>query len=497
MALETNANIPSAYVYQAADIGGKMESAATRKEAKIKYDLEQKKALKTKNDAALAGVKVAKADLTPDATLNEAILKRADQIMDTYSEAGANELPVYDATSPIGKALQSDINSLHEFQARMAGISNEMKGINNIKGADNDIFNYFHDKITGNPTIDGIQDTIKEYNDYKDLLTAVPNVASAVKTSVESAGTDQEILDLQKADFSKKSSDEILSMEKKVNEQDIPRILADANSKPEIQKARAIFEFKKEKGILDAADYNGYDDFDDYLKDMVLNKVALKTSTGELYKDPKSQNIIVKINNTNQTPAVGQTAITGDVSIANSPFDFNNVTYDLAGGTTNGTIELKKKDGTKYTQADVDAMNSTIPDALKQKYVYSLNGNGNVEVNSDVLGLSSAGEQMTITESLNPNAAMSPKPYKDTSGNIQNGQIQSIRHTASGDLVGILTGGDTAELDDDVFVFLWSDKPNLKTIAKANALNFANQLNANVSDPDMWTFWNSNGAKFK
>lgn len=142
-------------------------------------------------------------------------------------------------------------------------------------------------------------------------------------------------------------------------------------------------------------------------------------------------------------------------------------------------------------------MNSTIPDALKQKYVYSLNGSGNVEVNSDVLGLSSAGEQMTITESLNPNAAMSPKPYKDTSGNIQNGQIQSIRHTASGDLVGILTGGDTAELDDDVFVFLWSDKPNLKTIAETNALNFANQVNANVSDPDMWTFWNSNGTKFK
>lgn len=43
MALETNANIPTAYVYQPADVGGKMESIANRKEAKLKYELEQKK----------------------------------------------------------------------------------------------------------------------------------------------------------------------------------------------------------------------------------------------------------------------------------------------------------------------------------------------------------------------------------------------------------------------------------------------------------------------
>lgn len=496
MALETNANIPSAYVYQPADIGGKMEGIASRQEAKLKYDLEQKKALKTKNDAALAGVKVAKADLTPDATLNEAILKRADQIMDTYAEAGASELPVYDATSPIGKALQSDINALHEFQARMAGIASQMNGINNIKGADNDIFNYFHDKITGNPTIDGIQDAIAEYNDYKDLLTAVPNIGAAVKTSVESAGTDSEITNLQKADFSKKSSDEILSMEKKVNEQDIPRILADVNSKPEIQKARAIFEFKKEKGILDKAEYNGYDDFDDYLKDMVLNKVALKTSTGELYKDPKSQNIVVKINNTNTTPVVGTTQILDATSIATNPIDFNNVEYDLTGGTTNGTISIKKKDGSAFTQADVDAMNATISSDLSNKYVYSLEGDGSVKVNSDVLALS-ADKEMTITDSLASGQSMKEKPYKNTKGEIQNGKIVSVRHTASGDLVGVLEGGDPEDLNDDIIVFLWSDKPTLKSIAKNNAIQFANQLNANVSDPDMWTFWNNNGAKFK
>ena len=496
MALETNANIPSAYVYQPSDIGGKMESMASRKEAKLKYDLEQKKALKTKNDAALAGVKVAKADLTPDATLNEAILKRADQIMNTYAEAGASELPVYDATSPIGKALQSDINSLHEFQARMAGIAGEMKGINSIKGADNDIFNYFHDKITGNPTIDGIQDAIAEYNDYKDLLTAVPNISAAVKTSVESAGTDSEITNLQKADFSKKNSDEILSMEKKVNEQDIPRILAGVNSKPEIQKARAIFEFKKEKGILDKAEYNGYDDFDDYLKDMVLNEVALKTTTGELYKDPKSQNIVVKINNTNTTPVVGTTQILPATSIANNPIDFNNVDYDLTGGTTNGTISIKKKDGTAFTQADVDAMNSTISSDLSNKYVYSLEGDGSIKVNSDVLGLS-ADEEMTITDSLAAGQAMTANSYKNTKGETIKGKITSVKHTASGDLVGVLEGGDPEDLNDDIIVFLWSDKPTLKNIAANNAILFANQLNANVSDPDMWAFWKSNGAKFK
>lgn len=500
MALENNANIPSAYVYQPADIGGKMESMASRKEAKLKYDLEQKKVLKTKNDAALAGVKVAKSDLTPDATLNEAILKRADQIMDTYAEAGASELPVYDATSPIGKALQSDINSLHEFQARMAGIADQMKGINNIKGADNDIFNYFHDKITGNPTIDGIQDAIAEYNNYKDLLTAVPNISAAVKTSVESAGTDSEITNLQKADFSKKKSDEILSMEKKVNEQDIPRILADVNSKPEIQKARAIFEFKKEKGILDKAEYNGYDDFDDYLKDMVLNKVAMKTSTGELYKDPKSQNIIVKINNTQTTPVVGQTKIFPATSTAQNPIDFNSVDYDLTGGTTNGYITLKKKDGTAFTEADVDNFNSTIDPSLSNKYTYSLESDGTIKVNADVLGLS-ASEEMAITESLVPGQAMRTTPYKDTNGDTSDGMIVSIRHTASGDLVGVLKGAETAELDDDVYVYLWTDKPKLKDVAQANALQFANQLNANVSDPDMWTFWNSvkqNGqGKFK
>jgi hypothetical protein len=147
----------------------------------------------------------------------------------------------------------------------MAGISNDMKGINSIKGADNDIYNYFHDKITGNPTIEGIQETIAEYNNSKDLLTAVPNVAAAVKTSVDAAGTDKSIVDLQNADFSKKTKDEILTIQTQINDQDIPRILADINSRPDIQKARAIFEFKKGKDILDKSEYNGYDDFDDYL----------------------------------------------------------------------------------------------------------------------------------------------------------------------------------------------------------------------------------------
>lgn len=263
--------------------------------------------------------------------------------MDIYSEAGANELPVYESTSPIGKALQSDINSLHEFQARMAGIAQNMKGINSIKGADNDIFNYFHDKITGNPTIEGIQAAIDEYDQNRDLLTAIPKITEVVKNEVGVAGMDKIIEDVSKADFSKKSDAEILAFQTKINDQDIPGVIKNLNANPEIQKARRIFEFKKQKDILDTTDYNGFDDFDDYLEDLVLNSANIKGVNGETYKDPKNQNIVVKINNTNQTPAVGQTAITGDVSIANSPFDFNNVTYDLAGGTTNGTIELKKK----------------------------------------------------------------------------------------------------------------------------------------------------------
>lgn len=496
MALENNANIPSAYVYQPADIGGKMESMASRKEAKLKYDLEQKKALKGKNDAALAGVKVAKSDLTPDATLNEAITKRADQIMDTYAEAGASELPIYDATSPIGKALQSDINSLHEFQARMAGIASQMNGINNIRGADNDIFNYFHDKITGNPTIEGIQDAIAEYNKYKDLLTAVPKLSDAIESGVKAAGLDKYVVDLQTADFSKKSKDEILQLENKINEEDIPKIITDLNANPEIQKARAIFEFKKEKDILDTKEYGGYDDFDDYLENLVSNKVQMKNSTQQLYRDPNSGKISIKIDNTNKTPVVGTTQILPATSIANNPIDFNNVDYDLTGGITNGTISIKKKDGTAFTEADVNAMNSTISSDLSNKYIYSLEGDGSIKVNSDVLGLS-ADEEMTITDSLASGQAMTSKSYKNTKGETITGKITSVKHTASGDLVGVLEGGDPEDLNDDIIVFLWSDKPTLKNIAANNSILFANQLNANVSDPDMWAFWKSNGAKFK
>lgn len=496
MALETNANIPTPYVYQAADIGGKIENVANKKDAKLRYELEQKKANKAKSDTALSGLKLAKADLTPSAIINEAIQLKADKITDIYSEWGSQELPIWDATTPAGKALQSDINDLKSFQAQMADVSKKMEGINSIKGADNDVYNYFHDKIMTNPTVEGIRETIEEYNDNKDLLTAIPKVTDAVANSVGVAGMDVLIEDLKKADFSKKTSDEILTLTKEINETKIPTILANLNANPEIQKARGIFEFKKKKGILDKAQYGDFEDFDEYLRDLVLNQVDIKGVSADVYKDPKSQNITVKINNTNTTPVVGTTQILPATSIANNPIDFNNVDYDLTGGTTNGTISIKKKDNTAFTQADVDAMNSTISSDLSNKYVYSLEGDGSIKVNSDVLALS-ANKEMTITDSLASGQSMKEKPYRNTKGETENGKIVSVRHTASGDLVGVLEGGDPQDLNDDIIVFLWSDKPTLKSIAKNNAIQFANQLNANISDPDMWTFWNNNGAKFK
>ena len=416
--------------------------------------------------------------------------------MDEFSEQGAAGIAIYDQTSKAGTDLQAEINELHNFQAQMANIASEMKGINTIKGADNDIFNYFHDKITNNPSITGIQETIAEYNQNKDLLTAIPKVTDAVASSVGAAGLDVLIEDLKKADFTNKKGDEILSLTKEINETKIPSILANLNANTEIQKARGIFEFKKEKGILDKAQYGGFEDFDEYLKDLVLNQVDIKGVNADVYKDPKSQNITVKINNTNTTPVVGTTQILPATSIANNPIDFNNVDYDLTGGTTNGTISIKKKDNTAFTQADVDAMNSTISSDLSNKYVYSLEGDGSIKVNSDVLALS-ANKEMTITDSLASGQSMKEKPYRNTKGETENGKIVSVRHTASGDLVGVLEGGDPQDLNDDIIVFLWSDKPTLKSIAKNNAIQFANQLNANISDPDMWTFWNNNGAKFK
>jgi hypothetical protein len=497
MALETNADIPTPYVYQAADIGGKIENVANKKDAKLRYELEQRKANKAKGDVALSGLKLAKADLTPSAIINEAIQLKADKITDIYSEWGSQELPIWDATTPAGKALQSDINDLKSFQAQMADVSKKMEGINGIKGADNDVYNYFHDKIMTNPTVEGIRETIEEYNNSKDLLTAIPKVTDAVTNSVGAAGLDVLIEDLKKADFSSKKSDEILTLTKEINETKIPAILANLNSNPEIQKARGIFDFKKEKGIFDKAQYGGFEDFDEYLKDLVLNQVDIKGVSADVYKDPKApQNITVKINNTQTTPVIGQAQILPATSIANNPIDFNSVNYDLTGGTTNGTISIKKKDGSAFTKADVDAMNQTISSDLSNKYIYSLEGDGSVKVNSDVLGLS-ADQEMTITDSLASGQAMKSNSYKNTKGETITGKITSVRHTASGDLVGVLEGGDPADLNDDIIVFLWSDKPTLKNISKNNSLLFANQLNSNVANPDMWTFWQSSGTKFK
>jgi hypothetical protein len=313
MALETNARIPSPYVYQPVDFGSKIDAQAANKAAALKAGIQAKKDLKTKNDAALA----VKPTWTTEGVLNGAIENKANQIRDTYSKLAASGIPIWDATTPEGSAFAEEIAGLNKFSNEMKGYEQNINEIEAIKGADNDAYNFYVKKVGEAKDPAAVDAVVTSYRENKDLLAKAPDIRNAVAKVVNDKPLDTEIAEIKKASLGMKEVD----MKKYLSTDKIQGIIDEIKTEEPSKLAEKLFNFKKQNDIQDPT-FADYDTYDDYLADQVRTQVATRSSLTEGVKGS-----MTFVNNnyngggTNQTNT-GNTGISGPGNVG---YQFNSI----------------------------------------------------------------------------------------------------------------------------------------------------------------------------
>lgn len=293
MALETNARIPSPYVYQPVDFGGKIDAEAANKAAALKAGIQAKKDLKTKNDAALA----VKPTWTEETVLNNAIENKANQIRDTFSKMAAGGIPIWDATTPEGLAFAEEIAGLNKFSNEMQSYEQDMREIKSIKGADNDAYNFYVKQIGEAKVPEDVAKVVTSYRENKDLLAKAPDNRKAVATVVNSVPLDTQITAIKSAALNMKQID----LKKEIPDDKLEPILQTIKSSQEAQLEEKLFDFKKENGI-DDTEFANYSTYDEYLADKIRTQVALRANVGV---QAKGSMVINVNNNTGGTKTTG------------------------------------------------------------------------------------------------------------------------------------------------------------------------------------------------
>jgi len=331
MALETNARIPSPYVYQPVDFGGKIDAEAANKAAALKAGIQAKKDLKTKNDAALA----VKPTWTTEGVLNGAIENKANQIRDTYSKMAAAGIPIWDATTPEGSAFAEEIASLNKFSNEMKGYEQNINEIEAVKGADNDAYNYYVGKIGEAKDPAAVDAVVTSYRENKDLLAKAPDLQKAVAATVNITAKTSEIVDITKL-----GRFDQVEIKKSIPDDKIADVFQVAKNSEASKLEEKLYNFKQKNGIPDA-DFDKFNSYDEYLMDQVKDQIALTASTSPQLKSQWQINI-------NNNAGGTQTTQTGN-PVYVFPGDANKQyqAVDLAG--------VIQKGNTTYVPISVDA----------------------------------------------------------------------------------------------------------------------------------------------
>lgn len=294
MAVETNARIPSPYVYQPVDFGGMIDTQAANKAAALKAGVQAKKDLKAKNDAALA----VKPTWTTEGVLNGAIETKANQIRDTYSKMAAAGVPIWDASTPEGSAFAEEIAGLNKFSNEMKGYEQDINEIEGIKGADQDAYKFYVDQIGKAKDPAAVDAIVTDYRENKDLLAKAPDNRIAVDNVVDKVPLDTEITAIKAAALNMKQID----LKKEISADKIQPIIDRIKTENPAKLEEQLFNFKKKNGISDS-DFDQYATYDDYLADKVRTAVANRANIGVQTKG----SMVINVNNN----AGGGTQTTG------------------------------------------------------------------------------------------------------------------------------------------------------------------------------------------
>jgi len=355
MALETNARIPSPYVYKPSDFAGKIDAEAANKVAALKAGIQAKKDLKTKNDAALA----LQPKPTTKSVLNNAIEAKANQIRDTYSKMAAAGIPIWDATTPEGSAFAEEISGLNRFSTEMKDYEQDIEEIENIKGADQDAYQYFIGKIGEAKNPDDIEKTAVLYRQNKDLLAKAPDLQKAVAATVNSTAKTSEIVDITK--FNRFDQVEI---KKSIPDDKIEDVFQVAKNTEASQLEEKLYDFKKANGIADK-NFDKFNSYDEYLRDQIKEQVAITASTNPQLK---SQWQLINNVNTGGTPTtqMGNTVTytPGDANKQYQAIDFTGIkpegdtlfipisVDDSVIQTADAASSIKDEGGMRYVKLD-------------------------------------------------------------------------------------------------------------------------------------------------
>lgn len=272
MAVETNARIPSPYVYQSVDFGGMIDTQAANKAAALKAGVQAKKDLKAKNDAALA----VKPTWTTEGVLNGAIENKANSIRDVYSKMAAAGVPIWDASTPEGSAFAEEIAGLNKFSNEMKGYEQDINEIEGIKGADQDAYNFYVKKIGEAKDPAAVDAVVTNYRENKDLLAKAPDNRIAVDNVVDKVPLNTEITAIKAAALNMKQID----LKKEIPADKIQPIIDRIKTENPAKLEEQLFDFKKKNGISDS-DFDQYATYDDYLADKVRIAVANRANIGE------------------------------------------------------------------------------------------------------------------------------------------------------------------------------------------------------------------------
>lgn len=330
MALETNARIPSPYVYQPVDFGGKIDAEAANKAAALKAGIQAKKDLKTKNDAALA----VKPTWTTEGVLNGAIENKANQIRDTYSKMAAAGIPIWDATTPEGSAFAEEIAGLNKFSNEMKGYEQNINEIEAIKGADNDAYNFYVKQIGEAKVPEDVAKVVISYRENKDLLAKAPDLPKAVAATVNATAKNKDIVDIGKLNKFDK-----ITIKSSIPDEKVQDVFEAAKNSEASKLEEKLYDFKQENGISDP-EFDKFNSYDEYLMDQVKDQIALTASENDQLRSQWQINIS---NNQGGTKTTG-----GGNPIYVRPGDANKQFQDL------NRYKQLDKGNTKYLAISVD-----------------------------------------------------------------------------------------------------------------------------------------------
>lgn len=426
MAIETNELIPPAYVYKPISFGSAIQNIGQSQLEAQKYKSEQAKRKDQENKRML------NVDIyaTANKTFNDNLSEMRKKIIDQYSQLAAQGHNLSDPSDDAYNLFQSDLNQYKTTAEQFKGAASELKNLEiTLRTADPQIADYLVDKIDASKDADELQSNIQEAWNAYSIIAKKPNISPIIAKAVNSAGMDAVIQSIK----NEKNNGKKLTIVKGINETKIPEILSQVKLDPAYTTEKNLFEYKKEKELLEDSEYkdaNGivYKEYDDYLKAKISDAIALKDASMQQYREKSTFNFNASFGGGTTTPAnVNIPAPTKETAMAD--INGSNPTWDAGSGKIKITTGKNDRasawgwSGNKFGAVDFDPSTGTL--LVTPQQLAKTNAPGN-----NYWNLMTTGSASTF--------GSSKSDFVLPDGSSKNGYITSVKYDQFGNLWGLL-----------------------------------------------------------